>query len=317
MSYLILQRLLQTIVVLFLMSFVIYGLMGLMPGDPIELMLNADPNMTEADADRLKALYGLDQPIVQRWFYWLLAALQGDFGYSRLYASPVLEVLWPALLNTLKLIGASLLLSLLIALPAGIWAALKPYTARDYAVNFFAFAGISIPSFWLGLMLIIVFAVLLGVLPAGGTGSLDAAGFWNELKYLILPVVTLTLASIGAHTRFMRGSMLEVMRQDYIRTARAKGAGTQRIVFKHALRNALLPVVTVLSLECGAIFSGALITETVFAWPGMGRLIYDAIMGNDYNLALVALLLATFVTLCGNLVADLSYGWLDPRIRHR
>lgn len=317
MLRLVFNRLLQAAIVLLVMSFVIYALIGLMPGDPIDLMISADPNVTAADAQRLKALYGLDKPITARWFNWLRNALTGDFGYSRLHASPVIEVLVPALLNTLKLLGLAFVLSLLIALPAGIWAGLRPYTGRDYTINLLAFAGISIPVFWFALMLIIVFAVILGVLPAGGTGDLDGEGGWGGLRYLVLPVVTLTIASIGGHTRFMRGAMIEVMRQDYILTARAKGAGTARVVFGHALRNAMIPVVTVLALEFGTLFSGALVTETIFAWPGMGRLIYDSILGNDFNLALVALLLATLVTLTGNLLADLAYAWLDPRITYQ
>ena len=311
------NRVLQAAIVLLIMSFVIYALIGLMPGDPIDLMLSSDPNMTSEDAERMKKLYGLDQPIYKRWFHWLTSALRGDFGYSRLYKVPAIDVLGPALWNTLKLLGASLLLSLLIAIPCGVYAALKPYSMRDYSVNFIAFAGISIPVFWLGLMLIIVFAVLLNLLPASGTGAVNSGGFWDSLRYLILPVATLTIGSVGGHTRFMRGSMMEVMRQDYIRTARAKGASTSRIVYRHALRNAMLPVVTILALECGTLFSGALITETVFVWPGMGKLIFDSIIGNDFNLALIALLLATCVTLACNLIADLAYGWLDPRIRNR
>ncbi len=303
--------------VLLLMSVAVYGLMGLMPGDPIDLMISADPNLTAADAQRLKALYGLDRPILERWWNWLTAAAGGDLGYSRLHARPVEAVLGPALVNTLKLLLTSLALSLLIALPAGIYAALRPYSARDYAINLLAFAGISIPAFWLGLMLIIVFAVELGVLPAGGTGALGADGPWEQLRYLVLPVATLTVASVGGHIRFSRGAMIEVLRQDYIRTARAKGASTGGVVLRHALRNALIPVVTILGLEFGTLFSGALITETLFAWPGMGKLIYDAILGNDFNLALVALLLATLVTLAGSLLADLAYGWLDPRIAYR
>jgi peptide/nickel transport system permease protein len=317
MASLIFNRLWQAALVLLIMSFAVYGLIGLMPGDPIDLMISADPNLTAADAQRLKALYGLDRPLLERWLNWLGRALAGDFGYSRLYAQPVPEVLAPALANTLKLLGLSLALSIAIALPAGIAAALKPYSARDYLINFAAFAGISIPVFWLALMLIILFAVQLGVLPAGGTATIGAEGLWDSLQYLVLPAATLTLASVGGHTRFVRGAMLEAMRQDYIRTARAKGAGTARIVLKHALPNALIPVVTVLALELGTLFSGALITETVFAWPGMGKLIYDAILGNDFNLALFALLLATFVTLMGNLIADMVYAWLDPRISYR
>ena len=310
-------RVAQSVIVLALMSFAIYALIGLMPGDPIDLMISADPKMTPEDAARLRALYGVDKPVVERYANWLIAALGGDLGYSRLYAAPVLDVLLPALGNTLILLGLTLVLSLAIGLPAGVVAALRPYSRTDYAINLFAFAGISVPAFWLGLLLIIVFSVILGVLPAGGTETVGGAGFWDQARYLVLPVVNLTLASIGGHTRYMRAAMMETLRQDYIRTARAKGAGRARVVLGHALRNAMIPVVTIIALQFGYLFSGALITETIFAYPGMGKLIFDSIMGNDFNLALVALLFATLVTLVGNLLADVAYAWLDPRIAYR
>ncbi|MCH7957821.1 MAG: ABC transporter permease [Proteobacteria bacterium] len=310
-------RVAQSVIVLALMSFAIYALIGLMPGDPIDLMISADPKMTPEDAARLRELYGVDKPVVERYANWLMAALGGDLGYSRLYAAPVLDVLLPALGNTLILLGLTLVLSLAIGLPAGVVAALRPYSRTDYAINLFAFAGISVPAFWLGLLLIIVFAVILGVLPAGGTETVGGAGFWDQAKYLVLPVANLTLASVGGHTRYMRAAMMETLRQDYIRTARAKGAGRARVVLGHALRNAMIPVVTIIALQFGYLFSGALITETIFAYPGMGKLIFDSIMGNDFNLALVALLFATLVTLIGNLLADVTYAWLDPRITYR
>ena len=310
-------RVAQSVIVLALMSFAIYALIGLMPGDPIDLMISADPKMTPEDAARLRALYGVDKPVVERYANWLMAALGGDLGYSRLYAAPVLDVLLPALGNTLILLGLTLVLSLAIGLPAGVVAALRPYSRTDYAINLFAFAGISVPAFWLGLLLIIVFAVILGVLPAGGTETVGGAGLWDQARYLVLPVVNLTLASVGGHTRYMRAAMMETLRQDYIRTARAKGAGRARVVLGHALRNAMIPVVTIIALQFGYLFSGALITETIFAYPGMGKLIFDSIMGNDFNLALVALLFATLVTLVGNLLADVAYAWLDPRIAYR
>lgn len=312
----LLVRLGHTVLVLLVMSLVIYALLAYMPGDPIDVMAAADPNMSSADVQRLKELQGLDQPILERWSNWLMMVLSGDLGYSRLYASRVSEILPAALVNTLELLGLSLILSLLIALPLGTLAALKPHSIRDYTINLLAFAGVSIPSFWLGLMLIIIFSVQLGMLPAGGTGQAEEVGFWAHMRYLVLPVMTLTIASVSSHTRFVRGAMLEVLRQEYIRTARAKGAGTTRIVVKHALRNAMLPVITILALDLGMLFSGALVTETVFAWPGMGKLIFDAILGNDYNLALITLLLATLVTLLGNLFADIAYTFLDPRIRY-
>ena len=317
MIHLVAHRTAQSIIVLAVMSFAIYGLIGLMPGDPIDLMVSADPNLTVEDAKRLKTLYGLDQPIVTRWWHWLSAATSGDLGHSRLSAAPVMEVIIPALGNTMLLLGASFLLALAIALPAGVYAAARPFGARDHAINLLAFAGISVPVFWFALMLIILFAVTWGMFPASGTGAADGVSGWEQWRYLVLPGATLAIASVGGHTRFVRGAMIDVLSQDFIRTARAKGASETRVIWRHGLPNALIPVVTILALEFGTLFSGALITETVFAFPGMGKLIFDAIMGSDFNLALVALLLATAVTLTGNLAADLLYAWLDPRISYR
>ena len=309
------NRLIQSAVVLTVMSFVIYALIGLMPGDPVDLMITADPKITAADAAHLRELYGLDKPITERYGNWLGAALGGDLGYSRLHAKPVLEVMGPALANTVTLLGLSLTLALLIALPLGVLAAARAHSKLDYGINMIAFAGISIPPFWLALLLIIVFAVILGVLPAGGSAAAaGASGFWESAKYLVLPVASLTIASIGGHTRYMRAAMIETLRQDYIRTARATGLEATRVLLGHALRNALIPVVTIIALDFGYLFSGALITETIFSYPGMGKLIFDAIMGNDFNLALVALLFATLLTLIGNFLADLAYAALDKRI---
>jgi len=317
MSAFLIRRTIHSLIVLFVMSVVIYGLIGLMPGDPVDLMISADPDITSEDAARLRAIYGLDQPLWSRYANWLGAALTGDFGYSRLYAQPVWQAIAPALSNTLVLLISSLALALAIALPAGIFAATRPYSLADYGINLAAFAGISMPPFWLGILLILVFAVTLGWLPAGGTAeSAGASGLWAHLQFLVLPVASLTIAGIGGHTRYMRASMIETLRQDYIRTARAKGLSESRVVLGHALRNAMIPVVTVIALDLGVLFSGALITETVFAYPGMGKLIFDAIMGNDYNLALVGLLMATALTLIGNLLADVAYAGLDPRISY-
>jgi peptide/nickel transport system permease protein len=310
-------RLVETLVVLAVMSFLIYGLIGLMPGDPIDIMVQADPNLTTADAARLKALYGLDKPLHERYVNWLTAALKGDLGYSRIHNAPVLDIIMPRLSNTLVLMGLSFVVSLLIALPIGIYSALRPYGARDYAVNFMALAGISIPVFWFALMLIYLFAVEWRLLPAGGMQTIGVDSLADRAKYLVLPVLTLSAASAGGFTRFIRASTMETMRQDYIRTARAKGLTEGRVVFKHALRNALIPVVTIVALSFGGLFSGALITETMFSYLGMGKLIYDSILGNDFNLALICLLFATLVTLLANLAADLCYAWLDPRISYQ
>ncbi len=309
----LLIRGLQSLVVLAIMSFVIYALIGLMPGDPIDLMISANPNMTAADAAALRELYGLYLPIYERYFNWVSAALSGDLGYSRLFGQPVLDVLFPALKNTIILMGTAFTLAVLVAIPIGTFAASRPRSAVDYGINLFAFAGISIPSFWLALMLIIVFSVFLGWFPAGGIAG-EGAGFFEFAQYMVLPVLTIATLSIGSYTRYTRSSMIETLRQDYIRTARAKGASRRRVVWKHGLRNALIPVVTILALDFGYLFSGALVTETIFSWPGMGKLIFDAVMGNDFNLALVALLFATALVLTANLLADVCYALLDPRI---
>lgn len=319
MSRYFVARGIQTAVTLLLMSLVVYLLIGLMPGDPIDMMISGDPTMTSADAARLRAAYGLDKPLFERYGAWLLQALQGNFGYSRSFGQPVLTVLWPRLLNTLLLAGSAFILSIAIALPLGVWAAAHPRSRTDYLINLFCFAGISVPPFWLALLLITLFAVTLGWLPAGGMADVRPGAPWqgvlvDQLRHLALPVVTLTLVQLSSYTRFMRGAMIEVLRQDYIRTARAKGASETVVRWRHAFRNAFTPVLTVLALSFGSLLSGALITETMFAWPGMGKAIYQAILENDYNLALVGLLIATFATIAGNLLADLAYAWVDPRV---
>jgi len=307
-------RLIQTAMVMLAMSLAVYLLIGLMPGDPIDLMVSGDPRITPADAERLRALHGLDRPLWERYLAWLGPALGGDLGYSRLHAQPVLAVLIPYLGNTALLMGLSFILAVALALPLGIWAARHEGGPADHAINLLCFAGISVPPFWLALLLMMLFAVALGWLPAGGVQTVGGGGFWDRVAHLVLPVATLTLSSVAGYARFMRASTIEVLRRDFVRTARAKGASESRVVLHHVLRNALLPVITLVALNFGALFSGALITETMFSYPGMGKMIYDAIMANDYNLALAGLLLATLLTLLANLAADLGYAVLDPRV---
>ena len=312
-----LTRLVESLIVIVAMSAIVYGLIGLMPGDPIDLMIVSDPNLTPADAEVLRAVYGLDVPIWERYWAWLKNALAGDFGYSRTYRQPVPDILLPRLANTLVLLGLSSVLAVIIAIPLGVAAAAKQHRWLDDLVNLFCFAGISIPSFWFALILILLFAVTLGILPAGGMGPVDGGDWLERARYLVLPVTALTLASLAAYTRFMRAAMMEALRQDYVRTARAKGASSARVLVGHALRNAMIPLITIIALDFGALFSGALITETMFAYLGMGKLVYDAILGNDYNVALVGLLFATFIVLVGNFLADIGYVALDPRISYR
>lgn len=315
MTGFLIRRLLQALIVLWVMSFVTYGLLALMPGDPIDLMLAGDPNVTSADVARLRALQGLDQPFLERYGDWLITAVSGDFGYSRLFGAPVLDVLAPRLLNSLLLMGLAFMLAVSIALPASVAAARHAGSGADRLINLLCFAGVSVPQFWLALLMILLFAVSLGLFPASGMSTIGDGGLGDRAAHLALPVITLAIASIAQYTRHGRAAMIEVLREDYIRTARAKGVAERLILWRHAFRNALIPVVTIMALDFGALFSGALIVETMFAYLGMGKTIYDAVMGNDYNLALVGLLLATAVTLAANFAADIAYGLIDPRIR--
>jgi len=313
----LISRLVQAAAVLAVMSFVIYALIGLMPGDPIDMMIQSNPELSSADGERLRRLYGLDRPLLERYGQWLGDALGGDLGYSRAHAVPVLDVLLPRLGNTLVLLGLAFVFALALALPVGVFAAVRPYGPADTAINLACFAGISIPPFWLALLLIMLFAVTLGWLPAGGMSTPGAADALDRLRHLVLPVLALTLATVGGYTRYIRAAMLEQLRQDYVRTARAKGVAIAAVIRRHVLRNAMIPVVTIVALDLGTLFSGALITETMFGYLGMGKTIYDAILANDYNLALVGLMLATATVLIGTILADIAYAALDPRITYR
>ncbi len=277
-------RLLQAALVLAVMSFVVYGLIGLMPGDPIDAMIATDPELTSEDTERLKALYGLDRPLQERYFAWAGRALSGDFGHSRIYHRPVLDLLAERLPHTVLLMGFAFAFSVAIALPAGVFAALKANRLADYVISFLCFAGISTPPFWLAIMAMLLFSVTLGWLPATGYPTVGDADWPERLRHLILPVAVLGLLSTGGITRYVRAAMREALRQDYVRTARAKGLSRAVVMRRHVLRNALIPVVTILALDMGALFSGALITEIMFGYPGMGALIYSAVMENDYNL---------------------------------
>ncbi len=308
------SRFLQMLFVLLLVSFAAYNLMGLMPGDPIDLMAQHDPNISSEDIARLKAQQGLDKPVYVRYFLWLGAALQGDLGYSRLFSQPAIEVMWEAMKNTFILVGCGTLLSIMIALPVGVICAVKQNRATDYIISGLTYLFLSTPAAWLALMLIMLFAVLYPVFPAGGTGEAEGVEGLAKLKYMILPILSLTLLSIASISRFMRSSMLEVFRQDFVRTAKAKGASSSRVLFKHCIKNGMLPMITVLAMDVAALMSGAVLTETIFSWPGIGKLTVDAIHGNDYNVAMLCFMFATTAILVMNFVADILYSKVDPRI---
>lgn len=322
MTNFILRRLLQTMVVIVFLSYFCFYLMTLMPGDPVELMIQSNPKITSADVARLREMYGLDRPAYERYLNWVTTIVSGDLGYSRTYRVPVSEIMGPRLWNTFVLSAAALLVALLIAVPLGILCALRPNSKFDYIANLFAFTGVSAPSFWLGMMFILVFAVNLRLFPAGQTYTIGRDfGFWEGLmdraKYLVLPVATLAYLQIGVFLRFTRSSMLEAMRNDYVRTAKAKGLAFNTVVWRHGFRNALLPLITILALSISSVFSGATITETVFAYQGVGRLVYDSIIGNDFNVAMVSFMISVTMVLIFNLIADILYGFADPRISYR
>lgn len=303
------------------LSFVVYCLMGFMPGDPIDIACSSNPHCTPENLLQMKKNLGLDRPIIERYARWAMAFSQGDLGYSRIYRQPVSKILWPRLKNTMVLWSCALLLSLVVAIPFGVFSSLKAGKRLDYLINFVSFMGISTPSFWLGLMLIIVFAVNLGWLPAGGDATVGAKLSGVDLildraKYLVLPVISLSAQTIAEWVRYTRASMMDTMRNDYIRTAKAKGLLPRRIVIMHGLRNALIPVVTVVAMSFSSMFSGALITETVFSYQGTGKLIFDSIIGNDFNVAMCAFVVSCIGVLLMNLVADVLYAYLDPRIAY-
>ncbi len=330
MATYIVRRLLQMIPLLLLVSLVIYILVALSPGDPVTDSLRFNPRATPEDIVRLRAAYGLDQPVYVRYFRWLVQAVQGNFGFSQQYFVPATQFVFQQRLpNTLLLSGIAFLVSVVVAIPLGIFSALRQYSAADYFFTFLSFFGFSVPIFWLGIMLIYLFAIVIPgwtngavSLPAGGieTPGIVGAGAWevalDRLKYLILPVFALSFIQVAAWTRFMRASILEVVNQDYVRTAKAKGLSERVVTYKHALRNAIIPMITLFGLSIPGLLGGATLTETVFNWPGMGRAIFDALVAKDFNIVMVSLAFLALMTALFNLLADLAYAVVDPRIRY-
>lgn len=302
-----LSRLGTSLATIIAVSLLVFVLMGLMPGDPVDLLAAGNPHMTAQDTALLRERYGLDRPILARYGSWLASAVKGDLGYSRLFGLPVLDVVLPRLLNSLVLLGSALLLTLAIAIPTTVSAAAKPQGALNRILSFLALSGMSLPAFWLGLLLIGLFAVTLGWLPA--TAEL------SQPRSLILPVMTLSLGMMAGYVRHLQTAMSEALRGEHIKTARAKGCSQGRVLWRHAFPLAATPLVTLILLDLGVLLGGALTIETVFAFPGMGKLLFDAVMGNDFNLALCGFFILTVCVVLANLCADSLYGWLDPRSR--
>lgn len=281
------------------------------------------PGMAIA-AERLEKIYGLDKPLHIQYWNWLKKMVMLDFGHSFKDSQPVLDKIMATLPNTIILNIAALFLIYLFAVPIGILSAVKQYSIFDKASTVFVFIGMAIPSFWLALLLIMVFSVKLGWLPISGMHSLimnyQTAPFWDKVwdlaSHAILPVFVLAFAGLAWLSRYTRSSMLEIIRQDYITTARAKGLSEGKVIYKHALRNALLPIVTIFGLSLPGLIGGSVIVETIFAWPGMGRLAYQAVLARDYPLIMGTSVFSVFLLLFGNLLADIMYGIVDPRIKY-
>ncbi len=311
----LLRRLLVSIPILLGITVLSYLIMSLTPGDPVQMLI--DPNMSQADLEIKRRALGLDQPVAVRYVKWLNELAHGNLGYSFSSGAPVTRRIGERVVPTLTLTVTALLLSYLIAVPVGMVAATRRYTWIDYLATFFAFLGISLPTFFLGLAGIYVFALRVRWLPVGGTMTLGGAGgLLDSLHHLILPATVLAVAGAGALTRYVRSSMLEVLGQEYVRTARAKGLAERVVHRRHALRNALIPVVTLAGLQIPALLAGAVITEQIFEWPGMGRLTIEAINQRDYPVLMGITLIAAVLVAVGNLLADVAYSVVDPRIRY-
>jgi peptide/nickel transport system permease protein len=301
---------------------VLYYILSQAPGGPLAPYLQ-NPHITPADIERLKHNFGLDQPLPIRYARWLGHVVTGDLGYSNSNSETVTQAILERLPATFELMGASFVLSLLIGVAAGIFSAIRPYTSFDYIVTSFAFFGQSMPVFWFALMMQLAFAVYgftgFGIhlaLPSASMCYTDDCPLWDRLEHLVLPTVTLSLLYIAQWSRFMRSSMLEVVKTDYMRTALAKGLDFRIVVMKHGFRNALIPLVTIIALSLPGIFAGAIVTETIFAWPGMGRLFINALGQQDFSLLMGYLMLVSLLVVFFNLLADVVYAWLDPRVKY-
>jgi peptide/nickel transport system permease protein len=315
------RRLLLLIPVLALISVLSFALLVSLPGDPLDMLALGEPGITQADIVRLKELYGLNDPFPVRYAKWIAQVAHGNLGYSRNYKIPTVELVLPRLENTLLLTGLALVLSLGVSVPVGVLSAVRPNSLGDYVGTFLAFIGYALPAFWLGLIMIIVFGVNLGWLPAGGLVSSDVpSGPWAALadraRFLLMPVIVLGIGSMAIWTRYMRSSLLEVIRLDYVQTARAKGLAESTVIYGHALRNALIPLVTLLANTVPTLLGGSVVVETVFSYPGMGKLLYDSVLGNDFSVSMAILMALSVAGVLFNLIADLTYGLLDPRIRY-
>ena len=319
MGHYLLRRLLIALPSLLGISVVLFTVLALAPGDPFE-ELATNPNVPAEVRAALRVKFGLDDPIWQRYFRWAWAMMQGDWGFSFISRIDVDTLIWQRVPVTLAVIGASQLLALMVALPVGIYSAIRPYSLFDRIASTIAFIGFSLPTFFTGLLLILLFSIKLDWLPFVYRADIAATGWqwwWEQIRQSIMPVMVLGLFQGASWTRYVRSSMLDVVKLDYVTTARSKGLTEWIVVMKHVVRNALIPVVTLVALTMPQVFGGAIVTEQIFRVPGIGSLLIDAILRNDTPVIMAVTFVLSCLVILFNLIADLLYGWLDPRISYR
>ena len=312
-SYLV-RRTAQAVPLLLGISLLLFLLLHLAPGGP-DAVYAQNPRFTAEDRARVRRIYGLDRPLPVQYARWLGRTLRGDLGHSYVEGRPVTAMIGERLRATFTLMGAALGLSLVLATAVGLWTGLHPRTPSDYALTTGTFFGFSMPVFWFGLLLQLTFAVRLGWLPSSGRGAPDAAPL-IMLRHLVLPATVLSLLYTASWSRYLRSSLIDQLGEDYLRTARAKGLGRTATVLRHGVRNALIPVVTMVALQAPSLFTGAIITETIFAWPGVGRLFFTAVGRQDYTVLMGILTIASTFVVFSNLLADVCVAWLDPRVSY-
>ena len=315
MTRFLIRRLLGAIPLLLGVAVLSFVFMQLAPGGP-DAMFARNARMTEEALQAIRHNMGLDRPVHEQLVIWLGNLARGDLGISYTQYRPVSEVIWDVVPNTLLLMGTGMMISLAAALIFGILAARRQYGFFDNATSFISYFGLAMPVFWFGLMLQLLFAVRLGWLPSAGMQSASGGGALDVARHLVLPALTIAIGSIAGWSRYVRSSTIESLNQDYVRTARAKGMEEQRVLVGHVLRNALIPFVTVVGIDVPLFLTGAVLTETVYSWPGMGRLFFDALTVRDYPVLMGILLLGAVLIVLGNLIADILYGVLDPRISY-
>jgi peptide/nickel transport system permease protein len=317
------RRILQAIPITFIISLMLFFLVRAAPGGPLTAA-RRNPNVSQAQIAALEHKLGLDQPLPVQYWKWLSGILRGDFGDSIKFHRPVFVMISERIPNTLMLVGLAFTVTLVLAVPLGTFSARKPYSVFDHTMTTLTFIGQSLPVYWLGLGLIVVFYINIQnpftggpLFPSGGLNTVGLEGnFWDAAWHLVLPVTALSASWVAWYSRFLRSSMLDVLHEDYVRTARAKGVADNGVYYKHALRNAFIPLITMIALDLPSLFAGSLFVETIFSWPGMGRLFWDAARGRDYPVLLGVVMITAVMIIGCNILADLAYGLLDPKVKY-